>query len=97
MTESDKAIADASFIHWTLCEIRDGHSWGDLIMEVGDLLTEDLEGQSRAKPSFWNGEVGELAATNGYGWPRVLELIAQAMRESPPADAAVGQPPSHTG
>jgi len=63
-------------------EIRDGHSWGDLVMELGGLITDEYDGTDATKKyGFWAGEARELAADDG-GWPRVLRLMGEAMAEA---------------
>lgn len=92
-----KAIREASFIHWTLVEIRDGNTWGDLLVELGCLMADDADGRHDTAHSSWCGEAGEMAATDGYGWPGVLQLIAQAMLESNRSADAVDPSAGDTG
>lgn len=90
---AERCQVEASFIHYTLCEIRDGHTWGDLVMELGGLITDDMEDVGNSKKySFWDGEARELSATDGFGWPGVLMLVGRAMAILESTGSPTGSP-----
>lgn len=71
----------AEFLHCVLQENRDGNLWGDMLMELGQSINDDIEGMSGPKKySFWVGEARELSATDGIGWAGVLRLMGEAIQ-----------------